>query len=96
MGKSQRDSPLQALPSHCPSQAVVDVSENLRAKLYAIFCKIGFTDLPGVAVDDHVTLTIIERYLDFKVIPSPMFGRDMSAGLLITLNLAICAFASIE
>lgn len=29
------------LPASCPSQAIVDVSENMRAKLYAIFGKIG-------------------------------------------------------
>lgn len=50
-----------------PSQAIVDVSENMRAKIYSIFCKIGFTDLPGLTVDDHVTLTVVEKYLDFKM-----------------------------
>lgn len=29
------------LPANCPSQSIVDVSENLRAKLYSIFNKIG-------------------------------------------------------
>ena len=30
-----------ALPSSFPSPAVVDVSENLRAKIFSMFCKIG-------------------------------------------------------
>lgn len=55
-----------SLPASCPSLAIVDVSENIRAKLYAIFSKIGFVELPGLTTDDHVTLTIVEHYLDFK------------------------------
>ncbi|XP_064613736.1 cilia- and flagella-associated protein 69-like [Liolophura sinensis] len=55
------------LSAHCPSQAIVDVSENMRAKLYSLFCKLGFTDLPGLDVTDHVTLTIIEKYMEFKM-----------------------------
>ena len=47
--------------------SIVDVSENMRAKLYALFCKIGFIELPGLTTEDHVTLTIIEHYLEFKV-----------------------------
>ena len=27
----------------------------------------GFTDLAGLTLDDHITLTVIEKYLDFKV-----------------------------
>ncbi|XP_053373870.1 cilia- and flagella-associated protein 69-like [Mercenaria mercenaria] len=49
------------------SQAIVDVSENMRAKIYSLYCKIGFTDLPGLTVEDHITLTVIETYLDFKM-----------------------------
>jgi len=36
-----------------------------RYQLY--HCISGFTDLPGLTVEDHVTLTVIEKYLDFKV-----------------------------
>lgn len=56
-----------SLPASCPSQAIVDVSENLRAKIYAVFNKIGFVDLPGLTAEDHITLTIIEHYLNLKV-----------------------------
>ena len=31
------------------------------------YFQIGFTDLPGLGVEDHVTLTTIEKYLDFKM-----------------------------
>ncbi|CAH1788088.1 unnamed protein product [Owenia fusiformis] len=67
VGALQKDQGVIPLPANCPSQAIVDVSENMRAKIYAIFCKIGFVDLPGLTTEDHVTLTIVERYLDFKV-----------------------------
>ncbi|KAK7110003.1 cilia- and flagella-associated protein 69-like isoform X2 [Littorina saxatilis] len=67
MGRVQEERGTVSLPASCPSQAIVDVSENMRAKIYSLFCKIGFTDLPGLSVEDHVTLTIIEKYLDFKM-----------------------------
>ncbi|KAK0132936.1 Cilia- and flagella-associated protein 69 [Merluccius polli] len=50
-----------------PSAAVMDLSENLRAKVYSVFCKLGFHDLQGLSTKDHVTLSIVKRYLDFKV-----------------------------
>ncbi|RXN13442.1 cilia- and flagella-associated 69 [Labeo rohita] len=53
--------------SHDVSAAVRDVSENLRANIYCIFCKLGFEGLSGLSAEDHVTLSIIHRYLDFKV-----------------------------
>ena len=37
----QEDQGVIPLPAACPSQAIVDVSENMRAKIYAIFGKIG-------------------------------------------------------
>lgn len=67
MGVLQEKQGVIPQPASNPSQAIVDVSENMRAKIYSIFCKIGFTDLPGLTVDDHVTLTVVEKYLDFKM-----------------------------
>ncbi|XP_045915557.1 cilia- and flagella-associated protein 69-like isoform X2 [Micropterus dolomieu] len=54
-------------PAHVPSAAVLEISENLRSKIYSIFCKLGFQDLPGLSRKDYVTLSIVRRYLDFKV-----------------------------
>jgi len=78
----------------------MDLSENLRAKVYSVFCKLGngtrqrrvvqfsmiqrtgensgvcfdpscvpqgFHDLYGLSTKDHLTLSIVKRYLDFKV-----------------------------
>lgn len=67
MGTLQEEKGFTPLPANCPSQAIVDVSENMRAKIYSLFCKIGFTDLPGLTVDDHITLTVVEKYMDFKM-----------------------------
>lgn len=67
MGKLQEGQGVIPLPANCMSQAIVDVSENMRAKIYSLYCKIGFTDLPGLTVEDHITLTVIEKYLDFKM-----------------------------
>lgn len=41
MGNFQENQGIISLPAQCPSQSIVDVSENMRAKLYALFCKIG-------------------------------------------------------
>ncbi|XP_077599358.1 cilia- and flagella-associated protein 69 isoform X2 [Stigmatopora nigra] len=49
------------------SASVLEMQENLLAKIYLIFCTIGFHDLPGLSVKDRVTLSIVKRYLDFKV-----------------------------
>lgn len=67
VGTYQDESETIPLPANQPSLSIVDVSENMRAKLYALFCKIGFIELPGLTTEDHVTLTIIEHYLEFKV-----------------------------
>ncbi|KAK3587960.1 hypothetical protein CHS0354_014478 [Potamilus streckersoni] len=67
MGILQEEQGVIPLPASCPSQAIVDVSENMRAKIYSLFCKIGFSDLPGLTIEDHITLTVIEKYLDFKM-----------------------------
>ncbi|XP_029976671.1 cilia- and flagella-associated protein 69 isoform X2 [Salarias fasciatus] len=56
-----------SFPPHVPSAAVLEVSENLRSKIYSIFCKLGFQELPGLSTRDYMTLSIIRRYLDFKV-----------------------------
>nr|XP_019963467.1 PREDICTED: cilia- and flagella-associated protein 69 isoform X2 [Paralichthys olivaceus] len=62
--RNQQDTQLSA---NMPSAAVLEMSENLRSKIYSIFCKLGFLDLPGLSSKDYVTLGIVRRYLDFKV-----------------------------
>ncbi|XP_024866374.1 cilia- and flagella-associated protein 69 isoform X2 [Kryptolebias marmoratus] len=54
-------------PAAAPSAAVLEASENLRAKIYFILCSLGFLELPGLSAEDYVTLSIVKRYLDFKV-----------------------------
>ncbi|XP_028255390.1 cilia- and flagella-associated protein 69-like [Parambassis ranga] len=56
-----------SFPANPPSAAVLEVSENLRSKIYSIFCKLGFQELHGLSTQDYVTLSIVKRYLDFKV-----------------------------
>ena len=41
MGDLQEKQGVISLPANAPSQAIVDVSENMRAKIYALFCKLG-------------------------------------------------------
>ncbi|XP_043089032.1 cilia- and flagella-associated protein 69-like isoform X2 [Puntigrus tetrazona] len=64
---SQHQDESSSSSSHDVSAAVRDVSENLRANIFCIFCKLGFESLSGLSAEDHVTLSIIHRYLDFKV-----------------------------
>uniref|UniRef100_A0A8C5DYR0 Cilia- and flagella-associated protein 69 ARM repeats domain-containing protein n=1 Tax=Gouania willdenowi TaxID=441366 RepID=A0A8C5DYR0_GOUWI len=65
--RSQQEDAQHSFPAHSPGAAVLELSENLRSKIYSIFCKIGFQELPGLTRKDYVTLSIIRRYLDFKV-----------------------------
>ncbi|NXO66572.1 CFA69 protein, partial [Phainopepla nitens] len=62
--KQQKVIPLSA---SCPTFAIMEVSESIRAKIYSLFCKLGFEDLPGLSAKDFVTLAIIQRYIDFKI-----------------------------
>ncbi|KAM7373538.1 hypothetical protein PAMP_008381 [Pampus punctatissimus] len=62
----QEDTQL-SFPASTASAAVLEITENLRSKIYSIFCKLGFQDLPGLKTKDYVTLSIVKRYLDFKV-----------------------------
>lgn len=57
----------ESLPSNVPSRSIVEVSENMRAKIYGLFCKLGFNDLSGITNEDQLTLCIVENYLDFKL-----------------------------
>lgn len=41
MGAEQNSCGVPPIPTHCPSAAIIDVSENMRAKIYALCCKMG-------------------------------------------------------
>ncbi|XP_032242668.2 cilia- and flagella-associated protein 69 isoform X2 [Nematostella vectensis] len=66
-GRLQERQGVIPLPADRPSQSIVDVSENMRAKIFSMFCKIGFNALPGLSTADYVTIALIEKYLDFKM-----------------------------
>ncbi|XP_037363402.1 cilia- and flagella-associated protein 69 isoform X1 [Talpa occidentalis] len=63
----QEEQKFMPLPANCPTIAVMDVAENIRAKIYAVLGKLDFENLPGLSAEDFVTLCIIHRYLDFKI-----------------------------
>ncbi|XP_014377714.2 LOW QUALITY PROTEIN: cilia- and flagella-associated protein 69 [Alligator sinensis] len=63
----QKQQGVMPMSANCPSIAILEVSENMRAKIYSLLYKIGFENLPGLSAKDFVTLAIIRRYLDFKV-----------------------------
>ncbi|NXT17915.1 CFA69 protein, partial [Syrrhaptes paradoxus] len=63
----QKQQEVIPMPASCPSFAIMEVSENIRAKLYSLLCKLGFENLPGLSTKDFVTLAIIQHYIDFKV-----------------------------
>eukprot|EP00076_Gallus_gallus_P009129 XP_004939333.1 cilia- and flagella-associated protein 69 isoform X2 [Gallus gallus] len=66
-GSFQKEQEIIPMPSSCPSFAIIEISENIRAKLYSLLCKLGFENLPGLSAKDFITLAIIRRYIDFKV-----------------------------
>uniref|UniRef100_A0A8C3R1N3 Cilia and flagella associated protein 69 n=1 Tax=Cyanoderma ruficeps TaxID=181631 RepID=A0A8C3R1N3_9PASS len=63
----QKQQKVIPLPASCPSFAIMEISESIRAKIYSLFCRLGFENLPGLSAKDLVTLAIIQRYIDFKI-----------------------------
>ncbi|XP_036184152.1 cilia- and flagella-associated protein 69 isoform X1 [Myotis myotis] len=63
----QAEQKIMPMPANCPTFAIMDVAENIRAKIYAVLGKLDFENLPGLSTEDFVTLCIIHRYLDFKI-----------------------------
>ncbi|RLW11636.1 hypothetical protein DV515_00001504, partial [Chloebia gouldiae] len=63
----QKQQKVIPLPANCPTFAIMEISESIRAKVYLLFCKLGFENLPGLSTKDFVTLTIIQHYIDFKI-----------------------------
>ncbi|NXJ71494.1 CFA69 protein, partial [Rostratula benghalensis] len=63
----QKQQEIIPAPANYPSFAILEISENIRAKLYSLLCKLGFENLSGLSAKDFVTLAIIQRYIDFKV-----------------------------
>ncbi|NWW34786.1 CFA69 protein, partial [Panurus biarmicus] len=63
----QKQQKVIPLPASCPSFAIMEISESIRAKVYSLFCKLGFENLPGLTAKDFVTLAIIQHYIDFKI-----------------------------
>uniref|UniRef100_A0A8C9NCZ2 Cilia and flagella associated protein 69 n=1 Tax=Serinus canaria TaxID=9135 RepID=A0A8C9NCZ2_SERCA len=63
----QKQQKVIPVPASCPSISIIEISESLRAKIYSIFCKLGFEYLPGLSAKDVVTLAIIQHFIDFKV-----------------------------
>lgn len=48
--------------------SVQELQLNFRAKIYSIFCKIGFDFIPGtLSCEEQVKLSVITKYLDLKV-----------------------------
>ncbi|KAJ3068861.1 hypothetical protein HDU99_003087, partial [Rhizoclosmatium hyalinum] len=47
---------------------VEELSENLRAKIYSMFCKLGFDGFEEeITVEEQIKLALIAKYLDFKI-----------------------------
>ncbi|MEE6466773.1 hypothetical protein FKM82_007045 [Ascaphus truei] len=67
VGQFQEAQAVNPMPANCSSIAIMEVAENTRAKIYSVFSKLGFENLPGLSAMDYVTLSVISRYLDFKV-----------------------------
>ncbi|XP_036372166.1 cilia- and flagella-associated protein 69-like [Megalops cyprinoides] len=80
LSSNQEEDQTLPLPADRPTAVVMDGSDHLHAKIFSIFCKIGFEDLPGLTTEDYVTLSSISRYLDFKVMEGwEEIARDLAA-----------------
>ncbi|KAM9308129.1 cilia- and flagella-associated protein 69 [Gastrophryne carolinensis] len=63
----QAEQEVTPMPASCFTVAIMEVAENIRAKVYSVFSRLGFENLPGLSALDYVTLSVISRYLDFKL-----------------------------
>nr|XP_040045508.1 cilia- and flagella-associated protein 69-like isoform X2 [Gasterosteus aculeatus aculeatus] len=63
----QQADPQRPFAANMQSAAILELSENLRIKIYSIVSKLGYQGLPGLSRKDDVTLSVVRRYLDFKV-----------------------------
>jgi hypothetical protein len=53
-----------SLPSHVPSRAIVEVSENMRAKIYGLFCKLGNPkEFSNIVIKNTQTYLILQKDL---------------------------------
>merc|ERR1712150_369035 len=66
--KSQSEHGVLSLPSHVQTPAIVDIGDNLRAKIFSMFCKIGFNNVPGLVSQDYISVAIIEKCMCFKTL----------------------------
>ncbi|XP_018419895.1 PREDICTED: cilia- and flagella-associated protein 69 [Nanorana parkeri] len=66
VGQFQEEQEVLPMPANRFSVAIMEVAENIRAKIYSVFSRLGFENLPGLSALDYVTLSVISRYLDFK------------------------------
>ncbi|XP_019861484.1 PREDICTED: cilia- and flagella-associated protein 69-like isoform X1 [Amphimedon queenslandica] len=67
MGATQNAQGMLPLPTRHYTAAIEDVRENVRAKIYAMCTRIGFSHpSDGINTEDKITLCIVENYLDFK------------------------------
>ncbi|OAF69543.1 hypothetical protein A3Q56_02708 [Intoshia linei] len=66
IGKYQVNSEIVSLQSNKKSNSIIDVSDNIRSKIYAFFSRVGYQNLFGLTMTDRMTLEIIKNYLDFK------------------------------
>ena len=49
------------------SLCVMDVADNMRAKIYSLCSRLDFRAVPdSISVEDRATIVLIERYMDIK------------------------------
>lgn len=51
VGAEQNACGVPPIPSHCPSASIIDVTENMRAKVYALCCKLGISNMTDLVFD---------------------------------------------
>ena len=50
------------------SIAVMDVADNMRAKIYSLCSRLDFRSVPdSISVEDRATIVLVERYMDLKI-----------------------------
>lgn len=53
-------------PASDPSPSILEVGDNIRAKVYSVFCKMGWDSDARLSSEHKVKLVAIKKYLEFK------------------------------
>jgi hypothetical protein len=66
-GEVQQSVGVCSVNANQASPAILDIVDNMRAKIYALLHRLGFSNMSGLSPSELITLSVIEQYLELKL-----------------------------